>query len=824
AGILSFGFHARWYTPMSCPDVSVKVVDLANPAAPRVASTIPLAPGVISIDVAAIRVSTPAFTGDLAALALQACDARGGRAERGVAYYDVSNPASPQFLGRYQADADNVPTTAPPCDGTATSARCAASQHSVHLVQRPDGKVLSLSTEPGASASNFPSGDLRVVDVTDPRSPTQVGSFPAAGDQPSAGGGFNSNNGCRPFYAGHDAETSPDGTKALLGYLDEGVWAVDLADPAAPASLGRFEYPEERAVEAEASAVTWADVLGRQVGLASEEDWWAPTTRLRIDAPSSLAGSKFACEAMFTLFDPEDRAQIYRQPDRQVPGEIVYVGRACPARGTAEAPIAEDPLLADPAGKIALVDRNPVLQTDLPRPFCSIADRVKRVQDLGGRAMILAQTNPATPAAFSPDGVPEGLEIPSIMIDKGDADALRTALCPTYSGGAAGTCSGGQQVTGAMVDSPGEWGGLRALDLTNPAAPTERGVYRTPRSKVFPPADLGVYSVHHVVARGTRAYAAWYSDGVRVLDLTSATPTEIAAFVPPDRPDPTNTIPAKAYVVGVDTLPGHIVISDINSGLYVLEMPHGGYQMVASDGGIFSFGDAGFFGSTGDMRLNQPVVGMARTPSGAGYWLAAADGGIFSFGDAGFFGSTGDMRLNQPVVGMASTPTGKGYWLVARDGGIFAFGDAGFFGSTGDIPLTQPVVGMSAPPGGEGYRLVAADGGIFSFGDAPFLGSTGDIRLNQPVVGMATAPLGDGYWMVASDGGIFAFGSAGFFGSTGAIRLNQPVVGMAPTASGAGYWLVAADGGIFAFGNAPFLGSTGDIRLNQPVVGMAASS
>jgi hypothetical protein len=32
---------------------------------------------------------------------------------------------------------------------------------------------------------------------------------------------------------------------------------------------------------------------------------------------------------------------------------------------------------------------------------------------------------------------------------------------------------------------------------------------------------------------------------------------------------------------------------------------------VAADGGIFSFGDATFFGSTGAQRLNQPIVGMA---------------------------------------------------------------------------------------------------------------------------------------------------------------------------------------------------------------------
>ena len=47
------------------------------------------------------------------------------------------------------------------------------------------------------------------------------------------------------------------------------------------------------------------------------------------------------------------------------------------------------------------------------------------------------------------------------------------------------------------------------------------------------------------------------------------------------------------------------------------------------------------YGSTGNIHLNRPVVGMAATPSGGGYWLVASDGGIFTFGDAGFYGSTG---------------------------------------------------------------------------------------------------------------------------------------------------------------------------------------
>jgi hypothetical protein len=245
---------------------------------------------------------------------------------------------------------------------------------------------------------------------------------------------------------------------------------------------------------------------------------------------------------------------------------------------------------------------------------------------------------------------------------------------------------------------------------------------------------------------------------------------------------------------------------------------------VASDGGIFAFGDASYFGSTGRMPLNQPIVGMAPTPDGQGYWLVAADGGIFAFGDARYFGSTGGMPLNQPIVGMAPTPDGQGYWLVAADGGIFTFGDARFFGSTGEMPLNQPIVGMAPTPDGQGYWLVAADGGIFTFGDAAFLGSTGSLRLNGPIVGLSVTPDGQGYWLVASDGGIFTFGDAAYFGSAPSVGNNVGnVVAMAAADNGQGYWITGSNGGITFFGDASSNGTTAGTRLNKPIVGFAAA-
>ena len=73
---------------------------------------------------------------------------------------------------------------------------------------------------------------------------------------------------------------------------------------------------------------------------------------------------------------------------------------------------------------------------------------------------------------------------------------------------------------------------------------------------------------------------------------------------------------------------------------------------------MFAFGDAVFKGSTGGMRLNAPVIGMAIDPVSGGYWLAARDGGVFSFGGASFRGSLGAIHLNRPIFAIASTANG----------------------------------------------------------------------------------------------------------------------------------------------------------------------
>ncbi len=195
------------------------------------------------------------------------------------------------------------------------------------------------------------------------------------------------------------------------------------------------------------------------------------------------------------------------------------------------------------------------------------------------------------------------------------------------------------------------------------------------------------------------------------------------------------------------TLAGHDVGTPVSADFW----------LATPAGSTFAFGTTAYSSLAGP--LNQPIVSALATGDGQGFWLVASDGGIFSFGDSHFFGSTGNLRLNKPIVGMASTPDGKGYWLVASDGGIFSFGDASFYGSTGNLTLQQPVISMAAMPDGKGYWMLAADGGVFAFGDAPFYGSVAGTT-GDPVQRLVPTSTGSGYWIVRQNGDAVPYGDA----------------------------------------------------------------
>ncbi|MGH3578746.1 MAG: hypothetical protein ACRDU0_14470, partial [Mycobacterium sp.] len=135
--------------------------------------------------------------------------------------------------------------------------------------------------------------------------------------------------------------------------------------------------------------------------------------------------------------------------------------------------------------------------------------------------------------------------------------------------------------------------------------------------------------------------------------------------------------------------------------------------MVASDGGIFSFGGAQFLGSVGGTALARPVVGMATTPDAGGYWMAGADGGIFSEGNAPFRGSTALLRLNAPIVGIAQGPGKPGFYEPSS----YPSGSTGY-------DISWPQCPSNFPPTPFTVAVVGVNGGL-AFDHNPCLGAEG---------------------------------------------------------------------------------------------------
>jgi hypothetical protein len=301
------------------------------------------------------------------------------------------------------------------------------------------------------------------------------------------------------------------------------------------------------------------------------------------------------------------------------------------------------------------------------------------------------------------------------------------------------------------------------------------------------------------VPRSTPPWPAWRHDGHHTGARIARSPRPSA---------PTGSKPVTGSC-GPDANPPAVPDADAGPG----------YWATAINGRVVAAGSR-HLGSTVDLHLNAPIVGLAATPSGKGYWQLGADGGIFTFGDATFYGSTGGLALRRPVIGMASTRSGHGYWLVASDGGIFTYGDAPFLGSAGDVRLTRPIVAMSPSPSGHGYFLFADDGGVFTYGDAIFQGS-GVGQVHGPIVAAAANPDGLGYWMLGSDGTVYAFGEARDFGGLPGKSLCTPTSGVsiAATTTGLGYWVLGADGRVFAFGDAMYHGDA--VTLGDRPVALA---
>lgn len=235
-----------------------------------------------------------------------------------------------------------------------------------------------------------------------------------------------------------------------------------------------------------------------------------------------------------------------------------------------------------------------------------------------------------------------------------------------------------------------------------------------------------------------------------------------------------------------------------------------GYRLVTTDGEVFERGSLAYCGGLNTSVLPAQVVSMASTPDGRGYWLLLSDGAVYAFGDATWYGDLrgsswkgGPVPPGAPAVGIAATPDGKGYLVLAADGSVYAFGDATYHGSRGGEWTDGAPVGIAVDAKTGGYWVVTSKGAVYGE-DAPDLGSL-DYAPSSPVVGIAAAPDGDSYWLATQSGRVYAYG-AETYGSVAQAHVNSPVIGIAASPDGKGCWIATASGRILRFGKGGWYG------------------
>ena len=262
-----------------------------------------------------------------------------------------------------------------------------------------------------------------------------------------------------------------------------------------------------------------------------------------------------------------------------------------------------------------------------------------------------------------------------------------------------------------------------------------------------------------------------------------------------------------------------------------------GYWLLGLDGGVFSYGTAGYHGSTASLGTGKGLYEMtaiASTPDGRGYWLVSEEGGLFPFGDAKFYGSLPSLQdLELPIIGIEPTADGGGYYMIGIDGSVFAFGDAHYEGSCATIGGCgqDEVTDLVPDSTGNGYWLLSANCNLISFGDAALVSSfacESEATSTREGARMAVrTPDGNGFWVLLENettDSVYAEGDASSYGNWESQVIpvkNDPAVALLPTKDGRGAWLVLANGTVEDLGDAASIGSPAGAGLHAPIFAAA---
>ncbi len=467
-----------------CPETGVKIVDVSDPENPSLVGNLASPPLTRANDVKVETVNTKSFKGDLLVHTNEPC---AGGGDGGVVLYDVSDPENPVRLGAAYDINDffNGPHFE------------AFGVHNVWIFEQGNKAYVALVAN--ISPDSY---DFRILDVSDPTAPTEVGrwSSTVSPDAPPA-----ETRGTSRSLGLHDVTVDGNGDVGYLSYWDAGYILLDLDDPANPTFMGVTPWPEG----AEGNAHAAWPARGGNLLITSDEDFSANGLGL-VTTSVALGGFGQNHEAAEAAFTPP-------LTDTFGPFEVAWVGKtdgifSAQAFGCAADP--NNPNTSGPAvaygesvaGKIALIQRG----------ACRFDEKIAVAESQGAVGAIVF--NDAREDVITMGGVPI-VDIPGMFIrgSRGnELAALREADVTVTSTMAPGSFNG--------------WGFVRVWDTSDPSNIELLADVTLPST--FDESAPNPFGSHNVMVRGNTVYVSWYADGLVVLDISKpSAPTVLAQGV-----------------------------------------------------------------------------------------------------------------------------------------------------------------------------------------------------------------------------------------------------------------------------------------------------
>ncbi|MBI3286495.1 MAG: hypothetical protein HYZ68_00455 [Chloroflexi bacterium] len=479
------------FSPGCSPDGGggVYIIDISDPSNPTEVNFI-VTPGTyVGEGVQALHVETLMFEGDLLVVNGESCGTIPNRIG-GFSLYDVSDPLHPVTLVENAGDVRTV--------GGVTRAN---QIHSAFAWKQENRAYVVIVDDEEVD-------DVDIFDITDPRNPVMIAEvglpdWPGAQDAQSAGiGSFRAS-----FFHDVVVKHVRGHWLMLLSYWDAGYIILNVDDPANPVFVNDTTFtdpdPQTGISPPEGNAHQGEWNTNNKFFLGADEDF--SHSRITSFTSSAFAGSRPATEGAFTR-------PIVTLPGDQMSGEVVHVGRGCPP-GTPGLP-GGDPYLADPTGKIALIERG-VCRVDSKIAWAQLNGAVGAIvyNNVGG-ILTMGGANPVN--AGSPVVIGTLINIPAVFVERSTGLLLRDGVPP---------------VTATATAEFNGWGYVHLFD-----ADTLQEIDTYAVSEGIDPAFAGCcgnLTVHEIAtSRNPRfAYLSYYDAGLRVIRFDEGGIQEVGHYV-----------------------------------------------------------------------------------------------------------------------------------------------------------------------------------------------------------------------------------------------------------------------------------------------------